>query len=279
MDYRNININAYKQVENAENYKTTKELEEYRSKRLNDVLPATEFLEKSIYKGVPLRVLEYCSGSSCLLYSLEKRGLLKEGFGVEISENRFEFAERWKNDHGFTKVKNLNLNVEELDFPEDSFDLIILVDSAFCYFFPENFELPEKVVSQIGKWLVKDGKCIFDMMTRVKDREICNEQGSHSYWLEFEAENPFRYGLYKQEIIDPENSIIFTQNIYIRRDGFIDDSKKEFTRFYTLDEISKMLDRHDMNTVDYFSDFEENIYSEGSSERLVCIGEKNKVIN
>ena len=139
MEYRNTNINAYKQVENAENYKTTKELEEYRSKRLNDVLPATEFIEKNIYKGVPLRVLEYCSGSSCLLYSLEKRGLLKEGFGVEISENRFGFAERWKNDHGFTKVKNLNLNAEELDFPEDSFDLIILVDSAFCYFFPENF--------------------------------------------------------------------------------------------------------------------------------------------
>ncbi|MDC0156184.1 class I SAM-dependent methyltransferase [Verrucomicrobia bacterium] len=274
MDYRNININAYKQVENAQNYKTTKELEEYRSKRINDVLPATEFIEKSICKGAPLRVLEYCSGSSCLLYSLEKRGLLEKGFGVEISENRFGFAERWKNDHGFVKVNNLNLNVEDLDFPEDSFDLIILVDSAFCYFFPENFDLPEKVVSQISKWLVKGGKCIFDMMTRVKDREMCNKHGSHSYWLEFEAENPFRFGLYKQEIVDSDNSIMFTQNTYIRRDGFIDDSKKEFTRFYTLHEISKMLDRYEMNTVDCFSDFDGNTYEEGASERLVCIGER-----
>ena len=91
------------------------------------------------------------------MYALEKQGILDRGIGIEISSSRHEFAEKWKVDHNFEKVENLNINVKDCEFEVGSFDLIIMVDSAFNYFYPENHALPDKVLENSWRFLCPGG--------------------------------------------------------------------------------------------------------------------------
>jgi SAM-dependent methyltransferase len=269
-----LNLRAYQNVELLDNYKTNDDLENYRKKRLGDMKKIVDYIERYIYQGTTLRILEYCSGSSCLLYALEKQGILDRGIGIEISSSRHEFAEKWKADHNFKKVENLNINVKDCELEVGSFDLIIMVDSAFNYFYPENHALPDEVLENSWRFLCPGGFIIFEMMTRIRDRERCKEEGLHTYWIELPQDNPFRFALYRQEILNQEESLILTQNIYIRRDGYIDDSKKEITRVYSLDDLKGLVSPKGFGNFKATSNFEDADYIEGESETLAFLIKK-----
>ncbi|MEA3223800.1 MAG: hypothetical protein U9P49_11635, partial [Thermodesulfobacteriota bacterium] len=93
----------------------------------------------------------------------------------------------------------------------------------------------------------------------------------YTYWVEFPEDHPFRFGLYRQEILDCEKSLIFTQNVYVRRDGFIDDSKKEITRFYSLEALENLLGSKGFRNIKVAANFNNAEYIEGKSERLVLL--------
>ena len=112
------------------------------------------------------------------------------------------------------------------------------------------------------------------MMTRIRDRERCREEGFHTYWIELPQDNPFRFALYRQEILNQEESLILTQNIYIRRDGYIDDTKKEITRLYSIDDLKGLVSPKGFGNFKATSNFEDAEYIEGESEKLAFLIKK-----
>ncbi len=269
-----LNIRAYQNVESLNNYRNADELAKYRMQRLNDVQKNSNYIKRYVYRERPLRVLEYCSGSSCLLYSLESQGILEKGVGIEISPSRHMFAERWKEDHHFQKVENLNINVQDSDFEDNSFDLILMVDSAFNYFYPEDPSLPSKILRNSWQYLSKGGFLLFNMMTRVRERERFKKEGVYRYWIEMPEDNPFRFGLYQQEMLSWEESLILTQNIYIHKNGTIDDSKKEVTKFYSLNNLKDLLISNGFGEFKKSENFDDAEYLEGRSEHLTLLAMK-----
>ena len=91
---------------------------------------------KRHFKG-PINVLEVGSGNSKFLYSLFFEGLLKNGYGIEISESRFNFANKWKKQLGAESITNFNENALTFNISKiPQIDLIYCVDLAFQFFEP-----------------------------------------------------------------------------------------------------------------------------------------------
>ena len=108
MEKSMTNFMAYSDVENLKTFKTHAEIENYRNQLLLRNKDYVDFF-KVQSNNVGLNVVEIGSGSSCLLYCMEQRCILREGLGIEPSLSRYKFAEKWKEDKGFSKVRNVNI--------------------------------------------------------------------------------------------------------------------------------------------------------------------------
>ena len=103
--------------------------------KINEVQKNVSFVKKHFNQKID--VLEIGSGNSKFLYALEQHGLLKSGFGVDVSKSRIDFANKWKDDLGFTNIKNIHKNILESSMSEfPQVDLIYCVDMAFQLFDP-----------------------------------------------------------------------------------------------------------------------------------------------
>jgi len=103
-----LNYKAYENIEDLSNYKSDLELELYRNERLKLYSTHVNFIKNNITVD-SLRVVEVGSGSSALLYALEKSNMLTESsLGIEFSNSRYKFAERWREDCSFKNVNNVN---------------------------------------------------------------------------------------------------------------------------------------------------------------------------
>lgn len=144
---KHINLIAYDNFEQVDNLKDR--MNEYRQNKLDSAKGHVNFI-KNHFPRKQITVLELGSGNSKTLFALEKAGILKRGYGIEISKSRFEFAELWKKDWGFKRVENINANVMDVNFKDfEDFDLCFCVDLAFQFFEPTEkgkaFEILKKV--------------------------------------------------------------------------------------------------------------------------------------
>src|SRR5262249_21780232 len=124
--------------------------------------PVAQLIGTQISRGRRLKVLELCSGSSRLLFSLHQKGLLETGVGVEVSPSRHRFAEAWKSALGATSITNVLGSVENYQFPDIDFDLIIIIDSALSYLYPCDPGLPCTVLQSCRARLAPAGIVLFE---------------------------------------------------------------------------------------------------------------------
>lgn len=187
--------------------------------------------------------------------------------GIELSKTRFDFAEHWKFNDGYHSVENINKNVADIDIPPSKFDWFIIIDNTLTYLHPENSDYPKQLLLRAFKALCGGGCILLDFFNyskRIPGIELQN-------WNTFPKTDPFAYALYSNRI---ENGINTSKTIFIKRNGGGEQIKIEFSKVYSLDEISQLLNECGFRMEETFCNFDELPYLEKSSERLVLIARK-----
>lgn len=271
---RSINLKAYMDVESMSNYATVEDLEKYRKLLLSKSEPAVKFIRNVIYKGIPLKVLEFCSGSSRMLYALEKEGLLEDGYGVEISPSRHEFAQKWKDALGSRWVHNIHCSAEDYTFPDSKIDLIIMIDGALSYIYPCDPELPREILKQSCKHLTKGGAILLESDVLSEDQlSLMKRDGRTRIWNWGDEKDPFKYALYQTEPVSWEQEVFKNTSIYLSQNTFEEKIKEELYKFYSADELTNIMDEIGLS-VRHYASFSLDPY-DSTAKSLVTLAVKN----
>jgi SAM-dependent methyltransferase len=262
------NFRAYDKVESLDNFESISEIQAYRDRRIARYQLVVNFIAKRSHgRSSDLKVVELGSGSSALLYALVEKNLLKYGLGIEYSKSRFEFAELWKSENGYTSVENINKDFVNVVFQKSAFDWFIVIDNTFTYLYPENQDYPKELLNRAFVSLKNGGRVLLDFFN-YSGREPGVET---QQWIAFPKTDPFSYGLYSYTI---ENGINTSKSIFIKRDGNEEQSKIELSKVYSIKEISNLLTECGFVIEDTFCNFNEEPFFEKLSERLVVVGMK-----
>jgi SAM-dependent methyltransferase len=239
---RTLNLHAYKDVEAPENYATPEALESYRSLLLRQIEPVAQLIEKHVAGGRRLKVLELCSGSSRLLFSLHQKGLLEVGVGVEVSPSRHRFAEAWKSALGVTSITNVLESVESYEFLDIDFDLIVIIDSALSYLYPCDPGLPRAVLQGCRARLAPGGVVLFENEI-LDDEQIraLKRDGAIRFWTKGAEQDRFKYSLYELEPVDWDNMVFRNSTCYIGRGTQPEARKQQLEKYYQVAELTELL--------------------------------------
>lgn len=119
-------------------------------------------------------------------YAVEKGALSVTG--IDISKNMLAIA---RERNASEKIKYIQMPIEEIDFPENTFDIVI---SSLCFHYIESFE---KLILQINKLLSLGGQLVFSaehpVFTAYGTQDwIYDKDGTILY---FPVDNYFREGV------------------------------------------------------------------------------------
>lgn len=262
-----LNYKAYENIEDLSNYKSDLELELYRNERLKLYSTHVNFIKNNITVD-SLRVVEVGSGSSALLYALEKSNMLTESsLGIEFSNSRYKFAERWREDCSFKNVNNVNNDFSKVDIATAYYDLFLIVDNTFSYLDSENSLYPQICVNKAYESLKENGKLIIEVHNFSKIIDAMSKDNISYFWKENAKSNPFSYSLYKYNYI-PDTNRLITESVYISRENKIQ-VKKEIAYVYTIDSLNQLFNGKFM--IDgVFQDYHCNEFTSDSSDMVVC---------
>jgi SAM-dependent methyltransferase len=261
---KNVNLNAYSQIEQISSFDNSDSILGYRSSRLEKYQQLVDFI--SARSLSPVSILEVGSGSSALLYACDQRKLLAKGMGVELSESRYKFAELWKKDDGYDRIINIHSNFCDVDMGTSIWDWFIIVDNTFTYLYPESIKYPEQLLQKAFEALKEEGCLLIDFINYSK--RVPNLD--YRQWSSFSQKDPYSYGLYSHNI---EGGINKTESIFIGRDGK-ESRKLEFSKVYSLEELVELVSSCGFYIEGAFASFDNKPFVPAESERLVLLARK-----
>ena len=256
---RNIIINAYKDVENLNNFDEIS-LKKHRIKRLQDQDYAVNYIKEAINHKISL--LDIGSGSSALAYSLVSENILNYADCVEPSLSRFNFAEKWKKDTQCRNVNNHNIDVANYS-SNRKYNAITIIDNTFSYiglYYDDN-EM-SLLVKKLHELLIVGGILIIDVGLYNNFINQINAS-TNKVVQEFEVEDSV--GLWEYRLIE--------KNIMNIKSTYIDNTykilkKEENSKIYNLNEIVNLFSNVGFKELSVYSDFNKNSYIENKSDRL-----------
>ena len=254
---------TFEGVEKLHNFKDNKALELYRKEALEQFKPIGDFITSFIEKE-KINIIEVGSGNSSLLYFLSKKNLIKSGLGIEMAKSRYLFAERWKTDHKFSNVINLNDNFRNVSLKEKYYDIFVC-NSTFQYL---KKEIASELIVNAYNSLKKNGILIMDVPNYQKSiKKIKNN--IYSFKKNLPKSNPFAFAIYTlkknykcdnnsyintSEYFDEENNLKTSSNYIIYPWGKEDISnllhKKRFLKVDIYGSLNK--DSFDISCDNYF---------------------------
>lgn len=264
-----VNLGAYVDVEAETNYAGPEELQRYRELLLRKSEPVAECIRSRVYSGSGLNVLELCAGSSRLLYALHARGLLNRGLGVEVSPSRHRFAQKWKADIGADRVSNIQSAANEYRFPDETLDLVILIDGALSYLYPCDPALPERIIQQAHRRLTSGGAVLleFDVLSQEKV-DAMRILGDTRIWYSGDEKDAFRYALYKSEPISWDHMVVQNTSIYLPRNVASEKVKRELYKYYQVPELDRLFAANGFRA-EYFGSFSLEPFTQTSKSLVV----------
>tara|TARA_Y100001963_G_scaffold148814_1_gene227324 strand:+ start:73 stop:885 length:813 start_codon:yes stop_codon:yes gene_type:complete len=246
------------------------DIDPYRSSKLLNAQKNVSFVQK--YFDNKINVLEIGSGNSKFLYSLELSNMLREGYGVEISESRFNFANNWKEDLGIKNVTNINANILEYDMSAlPKFDLIYCVDLAFQFFDPVAAGSDAKILQKAYEHLNENGKIILELDCH--DRILNKmDDGVAKLWQEFDEPDPWRYLLWDCAYND-EQQHLHLSKVFIKRDLSQLSDNKVILKNYQRKDIKDLLIDNKYVNITFYENWQNN--DETLSDEFIVVGEKH----
>jgi SAM-dependent methyltransferase len=268
-----LNLSAYQEVEADSNYATPDAMENYRRMLLQKSAPAALFMKKVAFRQLKLKVLELCSGSSRLLYSMDQLGILSRGYGVEVSESRHRFAQNWKGAIGAENVLNIHRSVQKYGFEHDTLDLVILVDGALSYIYPCDPALPELILRQVHRRVVPGGHIVLELAGLTENQHnALKRDGNFRSWYRGDDKDAFAYALYKTEAVNWPHMVVQNTSIYLPRGGGREKVKREHYKYYGVAELDALFARVDLRPA-YYGAFDFTPYTTQSTG-LIAVATK-----
>ena len=246
-------MHAYEGVEAIENFASREELDKYREHLIEKSNAMAQFIMKQ--RSTPFRLFEIATGNGRIPVALMEQGAVDYVLGVDISSSRIAFARRWADD---MKLKGLDFEVRDVLIDPSTgsfFDMAICLTGAFCYFDASRRGADRQILLELSKGLVPGGTLILEIYTLPVLRRRCLESpdGITRYWERLAQKDPFSFYLHEVKYQE-EESILQVQKVFIRRrDGHVDESRCEYLRIYTEEEIERLLEECGFQTL-FFSD-------------------------
>ena len=172
--------------------------------------------------------------------------------GIDISKNSIEYARKSAEDKGLD-VTYLKANYLEIDLEANKYDLVVLIYTDLGVLIPRE---RDNLLKMIYRVLKKGGTFIFDVL---KDSGLDNKTSPKSWEANnsgFWKESPYLALL--ESFLYQEEKVILFQNIIIDTEEKIE-TYRFWTRFFSQDDVSKMLKAHNFIDVN----FREDILPEG----------------
>ena len=213
----------YDGVEDMGLFKDRPSLEAYRTMLLRKTQPQVEFIRKHVVPRIKgrcgkIRVDEVGSGNGRLLISLERAGLLEQGYGCDVSTSRCEFAANWMADLNVSCYIMFD-NASVLDYGKfGETDLSVCITGCAQYFKPRQLV---RVIS-----LRKDATLSLF--------ELYKPPQQNKFWTELPPEDPFKYYLHEYKELGPRK--LLHNKTFIGRDGRID-NRQETLHYYSMGEF------------------------------------------
>jgi hypothetical protein len=243
------NLSCYDNYEIFDNI----ELEnQYRKSKLDSSNGHINFIKK-IFDNQKINVVELGSGNSKTLYNLSLNDSLIYGFGFEVSKNRHEFAEKWKDDLKIKNVKNILDNFLNLKKYEiNNIDLFFVVDLAFQFCEPIEEGCEKNILIDIYNLLNEKGKLILELDGCGKI--INSSKINNKIWEEFNSNDPWQFSLWDCNY-NEKNGFLNWDKTFISRN----ENKKDFSsvtlKIYTQKEIKKLLNKVGFKKINFYQDW------------------------
>lgn len=252
---QSINLRAYSDVEAPSNYSSPELLENYRDLLMQKSQAAARCLANIAPSPNKLKVLELCSGSSRLLYALDRMGRLASGTGVEVSPSRHHFAENWRAALGIAHVHNVHASAHEYGFDQGEIDVAVLIDGALSYLYPVDPELPSRIIGELARALKPAGRIMmeFDVLSE-RQRAEMRRNGHARTWNKGDEKDAFGYALYQVRPVNWEHTVVENTSLYLPRNQQPEKIKRELYKYYEAGELMRLFDAAGLRT-EFYSSF------------------------
>jgi SAM-dependent methyltransferase len=247
------------------------EIIKYRNKKIKCIEKNAKFVSK-LLKGKKSTILEWGSGNSKFLYSMENKGLLNKGYGLEISKSRHEFAEKWKRDDNYNKVVNIHTDVLEGSYEKYSpYDLLYCVDLTFQFFEPVSIKRTYNILNNIYENLANDGKLVLELDSCERILTVMNNNKTKS-WEEFSQPDPWHYALWDCAY-DEKSKFLKFDKVFLKRDSTEKSYSNVILRVYTRLEICEILENIGFKNVRIYENWDNKHPSLG--DEYIVVGDKH----
>jgi SAM-dependent methyltransferase len=243
---------------------------EYRKSKLISSNEHVSFINK-IFNSKKINVVELGSGNSKTLYNLSLNNLLEKGYGFEISNSRYSFAEKWKSDLKISNVTNINdnfLNIKNYNIT--NIDLCISVDLSFQFCEPIESGSEKKLLDNIYSILNPGGKLIIELDgcgQMVKSSKTNNKS-----WQEFYEPDPWQFSLWEYSF-DEETNFLTWNKTFISRNNNKHDYSSVILKIYNKNNFEKLLSKSGFKNIKFYqnSNFD-NLNNDGLE--FIVVAEK-----
>ena len=261
---------GYEGFERLENFPTPESMQAYRTHLLEKSAEQAQFIEKALGKR-KLRVIEFGAGNGRLLVALAQRGLIESAIGIDISQSRIAFANKWATDIGLKEVKMIAADALTFDrFDAGTFDLAICITGTFGYLQAIRESAPAELLDKMQRALRPRGTALFELyQLPAKRRQLLElNDGRLRTWQPLPAEDRFAYYLDDFEYFADANALRHGK-IFIGRDGSIDAGREEVLTYYTRRSFGELLRSSGFTKPRFAQDFVGTPYKEGKSATMV----------
>lgn len=230
---------AYEGLEAPGQFTEPGSLEAYRASMLERTAAQTAFLSERLGAG-GAGVLEIGSGNGRLLLDLARSGHATRALGIELSQSRTAFAQRWARDlgcDGATEFRAGDALSEELG---GEWDLAACITGTFGYFDAFAPGSAARLLQALRDALRPGGMLVLELYPHPEERRLVEAaSGTLRTWRELDEGDPWRY--YLSEFSIDGNVLSHRKTFVHRTSGEIDEGRSERLVLYTEDEIERLL--------------------------------------
>ena len=223
-----------------------------------------EFQEKKI------SIIELGSGNSKFLINLNNHNVLETGWGVEISETRHNFAQKWVDDLGIKNVININSDIIGFDYDSISYvDVCYCVDLCFQFLEPMQKNSDVLILEKVYEKLKSGGKIILEL--DYCSYIIKNLPYTNKIWEEFPEDDPWAYSLWDCQYNTQDKILNWKKTLISRKNEY--ETTSIFLKIYSKEDIVDIMNKVGFKNIRVYKDWDYTPFVEDLSE-FIIIGEK-----
>jgi precorrin-6B methylase 2 len=224
-------------------------------KKLDDCQSDLLFIKNNCLQNLKNnKVCEIGSGNGKLLIAMDLDGIVSKAIGIEISESRFNFAEKFRKQYQSKNVSFINDDLFKVS-PLNNFDLIFGVDIVFQLL----SALSEKAEKQTLDWiydsLKPNGSILLELREFKSTLHVLDTQhdGINRTWEKFDQSDPFDFVLSKQYV--NEQNYLVRENLFYKRNTFETSFFKILLKLYSPVKISALFLRHGFKHINIVKEY------------------------